>query len=290
MVIRGLINDNLATMSFNEHNYVLKKTLMGAYSTFYYLGVEPKFGDYIEENDTLVVAGKLSKGDLLEKEETMYGGISITKDKEYINIKDIKDNTKYLKNIDVKTGECFSRLYIDGNVCTFDKVKGLYSYVRDGSIVLVAPSLEKEDFNVFDLKKELINFLPSFNQEELKNKLNVISVIGFNINDSNSINYFEVTIKFGEIDNIHISFILDDKKLLKFYPFIYSEHFSKEYELTCDNKFISSDFFPYFLSKSKLMTLLDEVVNKDKENKIEDRRLARIYVRNRIGSFENKNR
>ena len=36
------------------------------------------------------------------------------------------------------------------------------------------------------------------------------------------------------------------------------------------------------------MTLLDELDNKDKKNKIENRRLAWIYVRNRIGIFESK--
>ena len=287
MVIRGLVGDNLATMSFNEHNYVLKKNFIGTYSTFYYLGVDPKFGDYIEENDTLVVAGKLTERDLVVREETIYGGVSITKDIEYISKDDIKENTKYLKNIDVKTGECFSRLYVDGNICSFDKAKGLYSYSLDNSIVLVTPNLDKKDFNVFDLKKELLNFLSNFDQEELRSKLSVISVVDLNIVKNNvETNYFEIIIKFGDIDNIHISFMLDDNKLIKFFPFVYSEHFSKDYEISLGNGFISSDLFPYFFSRSELVILLDQLVNKDKETKREDKRLARIYVRNKIGNFE----
>ena len=64
MVINGVVNDNLATMSFNEHHYVVKRVTM-SFPTLYYLGLEPIFGDYIKENDTLVVAGKLSKRNIL---------------------------------------------------------------------------------------------------------------------------------------------------------------------------------------------------------------------------------
>ena len=68
MVINGVVNDNLATMSFNEHHYVVKRVSM-SFPTLYYLGLEPIFGDYIKENDTLVVAGRLNKRDILEKED-----------------------------------------------------------------------------------------------------------------------------------------------------------------------------------------------------------------------------
>ena len=170
MVINGVVNDNLATMSFNEHHYVVKRVTM-SFPTLYYLGLEPIFGDYIKENNTLVVAGKLSKRDILEKEDTIYGGIKITKDEEYINVSDIKDNTKYLKNIDVKTGECFSRLYIDGDVRRLDK--GLYSYLKDNSIVLVTPNLDKSSFNVFDLKERLSELFSIIGFDGIKDKFNI---------------------------------------------------------------------------------------------------------------------
>ena len=146
MIIKGLVGDKLASMSFNEHHYVLKKVAM-SFSTLYYLGLDPIFANYIKENDTLVVSGKISERDLLEEEATIYSGIIITKDKESISAADINNNTKYLKNIDVKTGECFSRYYFDGDIK--DIKLDLYSYKENNSFVLVTPNLEKNDFNIF---------------------------------------------------------------------------------------------------------------------------------------------
>ena len=269
MVIRGLVDDNLASMSFNEHHYVLKRSLIGSFSTFYYLGTEPKFCNYFKENDTLVVAGKLSKRDLTEKEATIYSGITITKDREYININDINDNTNYLKNIDVKTGECFSRLYVDGDIREVNKY--LYSYKNDDSLVFVTPSLDKKNFNVYDLKKELTTFLPLSNVKSV------------NYNEHN--NFFEAIIGFGDIDNIHVPFVLDDNNNINFYSFIYSEHFHNEYKLKSDDSLIPFGFFPYYFTRCQLITLLNDLVNKNKISRKEDFENARIYVKVRVGNF-----
>ena len=219
MIIKGLVGDNLASMSFNEHHYVLKKVAM-SFSTLYYLGLNPSFANYIEENNTLVVSGKLSKRDLIEEEATIYSGITITKDKEYINVNDIKENTMYLKNIDVRSGECFSRLYVDGDITEVNK--NLYSYNNDNSLVLVTPSIEKKDFNIYDLKKELIMFNPN-------DSFNMFKVKAANYNESND--YYEVIIKFGDIDNVHVPFTLDNENNLNFYSFVYSESFHNEYNM-----------------------------------------------------------
>ncbi len=274
MVINGVVNDNLATMSFNEHHYVVKRVSM-SFPTLYYLGLEPIFGDYIKENDTLVVAGKLSKRDVLEKEDTIYGGIKITKDKEYINVRDIKDNTKYLKNIDVKTGECFSRLYIDGDVRRLDK--GLYSYEKDNSVVLVTPNLDKNKFNVFDLKKKLNELAPIIGFSGMEDKFNVISVR--KKDDSSS--FFEMTINFDNIDYIKASFTVDENNTLKFNPYIYSEYFASNYILNKNESFIFSSAFPYYFSKNELMLSLNSLNNKsDNFQKV----FSRIYVGSVIGN------
>ena len=274
MVINGVVNDNLATMSFNEHHYVVKRVTM-SFPTLYYLGLEPIFGDYIKENDTLVVAGKLSKRDVLEKEDTIYGGIKITKDKEYINVRDIKDNTKYLKNIDVKTGECFSRLYIDGDVRRLDK--GLYSYEKDNSVVLVTPNLDKNKFNVFDLKKKLNELAPIIGFSGMEDKFNVISVR--KKDDSSS--FFEMTINFDNIDYIKASFTVDENNTLKFNPYIYSEYFASNYILNKNESFIFSSAFPYYFSKNELMLSLNSLNNKsDNFQKV----FSRIYVGSVIGN------
>ena len=274
MVINGVVNDNLATMSFNEHHYVVKRVTM-SFPTLYYLGLEPIFGDYIKENDTLVVAGKLSKRDILEKEDTIYGGIKITKDEEYINVSDIKDNTKYLKNIDVKTGECFSRLYIDGDVRRLDK--GLYSYEKDNSVVLVTPNLDKNKFNVFDLKKKLNELAPIIGFSGMEDKFNVISVR--KKDDSSS--FFEMTINFDNIDYIKASFTVDENNTLKFNPYIYSEYFASNYILNKNESFIFSSAFPYYFSKNELMLSLNSLNNKsDNFQKV----FSRIYVGSVIGN------
>lgn len=278
MVIRGLVDDNLASMSFNEHHYVLKKSLIGCFSTFYYLGTEPKFGNYLKENDTLVVAGKLCKRDLTEEEATLYDGITITKDKEYININDIKEDTNYLKNIDVKTGECFSRIYVDGDITEVNKY--LYSYKNDNSLVFVTPNLDKNSFNIYDLKKELTIMLPLFNYNQLDN---IFSVKTVSYNEHSD--FFEAIVRFGDIDNIHIPFTLDNKKNLNFYSFIYSEHFHNEYKLRDDDSLIPFGSFSYYFSKCQLVSLLNDLFNKNKINKRNDFDTAKIYVRNRVGNF-----
>ena len=248
-----------------------------SFPTLYYLGLEPIFGDYIKENDTLVVAGKLSKRDVLEKEDTIYGGIKITKDKEYINVRDIKDNTKYLKNIDVKTGECFSRLYIDGDVRRLDK--GLYSYEKDNSVVLVTPNLDKNKFNVFDLKKKLNELAPIIGFSGMEDKFNVISVR--KKDDSSS--FFEMTINFDNIDYIKASFTVDENNTLKFNPYIYSEYFASNYILNKNESFIFSSAFPYYFSKNELMLSLNSLNNKsDNFQKV----FSRIYVGSVIGNKE----
>lgn len=261
MIIKGLVGDNLASMSFNEHHYVLKKVAM-SFSTLYYLGLNPSFANYIAENDTLVVSGKLSKRDLIEEEATIYSGITITKDKEDINVNDIKENTMYLKNIDVGNGECFSRLYVDGDITEVNK--NLYSYNNDNSLVLVTPSIDKKDFNIYDLKKELIMFN--------SNDLNVASV---NYNESND--YYEVIIKFENIDNIHVPFTLDNENNLNFYSFVYSESFHKEYKLKSDDSLIPFELFSYYFSKCKLVTMLNDLNNNQVSRKNDFGR-ARIYV------------
>ena len=270
MVINGVINDNLATMSFNEHNYVVKRVSM-SFPTLYYLGLEPIFGDYIEENDTLVVAGKLSKRDILKKEETIYYGVTITKDDEYINIGDIKENTKYLKNIDVKTGKCFSRLYIEGGVRRLKK--GVYSYRKDNSIVLVTPNLDKENFNIFDFKEKLVEMFSLICFSEMKDDINVISV-----NYNKLRNYFETIIKFGEIDTIHLTFILNNKNNIELSSFVYSENFHNVYKLKEDNSLISFDSFPNFFSNCELMIYLKELFNDFQINRNKNFDRARIYV------------
>lgn len=278
MVINGVVNDNLATMSFNEHHYVVKRVTM-SFPTLYYLGLEPIFGDYIKENDTLVVAGKLSKRDVLEKEDTIYGGIKITKDKEYINVRDIKDNTKYLKNIDVKTGECFSRLYIDGEVRRLDK--GLYSYLKDNSIVLVTPNLDKSSFNIFDLKERLNELFSIIGFDEIKNKFNVISVKRKDIKNNYDKSFFEMIINFDNIDYIKASFTVDENNTLKFNPYIYSEYFASNYILNKNESFIFSSAFPYYFSKNELMLSLNSLNNKsDNFQKV----FSRIYVGSVIGN------
>ena len=272
MVINGVVNDNLATMSFNEHHYVVKRVTM-SFPTLYYLGLEPIFGDYIKENDTLVVAGKLSKRDILEKEDTIYGGIKITKDKEYINVSDIKDNTKYLKNIDVRTGECFSRLYIDGDVKRLDK--GLYSYLKDNSVVLVTPNLDKNSFNVFDLKERLSELFSIIGFDEIKDKFNVISVKRKDMKNNYDKTFFEMTINFDNIDYIKVSFTVDENNTLKFNPYIYSEYFASNYLLNKNESFIFSSAFPYYFSKNELMLSLNSINNKsDNFQKV----FSRIYV------------
>ena len=268
MVINGVVNDNLATMSFNEHHYVVKRVSM-SFPTLYYLGLEPIFGDYIKENDTLVVAGRLNKRDILEKEDTIYGGIKISKDEEYIDVNDITESTKYLKNIDVKTGECFSRLYIDGDVRRLDK--GLYSYEKDNSVVLVTPNLDKNKFNVFDLKKKLNELAPIIGFSGMEDKFNVISVR--KKDDSSS--FFEMTINFDNIDYIKASFTVDENNTLKFNPYIYSEYFASNYILNKNESFIFSSAFPYYFSKNELMLSLNSLNNKsDNFQKV----FSRIYV------------
>lgn len=272
MVINGVVNDNLATMSFNEHHYVVKRVTM-SFPTLYYLGLEPIFGDYIKENDTLVVAGKLSKRDVLEKEDTIYGGIKITKDKEYINVSDIKDNTKYLKNIDVRTGECFSRLYIDGEVRRLDK--GLYSYLKDNSVVLVTPNLDKNSFNVFDLKERLSELFSIIGFYGIKDKFNVISVKRKDMKNNYDKTFFEMIINFDNIDYIKASFTVDENNTLKFNPYIYSEYFASNYILNKNESFIFSSAFPYYFSKNELMLSLNSINNKsDNFQKV----FSRIYV------------
>ncbi len=278
MVINGVVNDNLATMSFNEHHYVVKRVTM-SFPTLYYLGLEPIFGDYIKENNTLVVAGKLSKRDILEKEDTIYGGIKITKDKEYINVSDIKDNTKYLKNIDVRTGECFSRLYIDGDVKRLDK--GLYSYLKDNSVVLVTPNLDKNSFNVFDLKERLNELFSIIGFDGIKDKFNVISVKRKDMKNNYDKAFFEMTINFDNIDYIKASFTVDENNTLKFNPYIYSEYFASNYILNKNESFIFSSAFPYYFSKNELMLSLNSINNKsDNFQKV----FSRYYVGSVIGN------
>ena len=279
MVINGVVNDNLATMSFNEHHYVVKRVSM-SFPTLYYLGLEPIFGDYIKENDTLVVAGKLSKRDVLEKEDTIYGGIKITKDEEYIDVNDITESTKYLKNIDVKTGECFSRLYIDGDVRRLDK--GLYSYEKDNSVVLVTPNLDKNKFNVFDLKKKLNELAPIIGFSGMEDKFNVISVR--KKDDSSS--FFEMTINFDNIDYIKASFTVDENNTLKFNPYIYSEYFASSYILNKNESFIFSSAFPYYFSKSELILSLSSIVNNNGNYDTYQKVFSRFYV----GSMSSKDR
>ena len=274
MVINGVVNDNLATMSFNEHHYVVKRVSM-SFPTLYYLGLEPIFGDYIKENDTLVVAGRLNKRDILEKEDTIYGGIKISKDEEYIDVNDITESTKYLKNIDVKIGECFSRLYIEGDVRRLDK--GLYSYEKDNSVVLVTPNLDKNKFNVFDLKKKLNELAPIIGFSGMEDKFNVISVR--KKDDSSS--FFEMTINFDNIDYIKASFTVDENNTLKFNPYIYSEYFASNYILNKNESFIFSSAFPYYFSKNELMLSLNSLNNKsDNFQKV----FSRIYVGSVIGN------
>lgn len=279
MVINGVVNDNLATMSFNEHHYVVKRVSM-SFPTLYYLGLEPIFGDYIKENDTLVVAGRLNKRDILEKEDTIYGGIKISKDEEYIDVNDITESTKYLKNIDVKTGECFSRLYIDGDVRRLDK--GLYSYEKDNSVVLVTPNLDKNKFNVFDLKKKLNELAPIIGFSGMEDKFNVISVR--KKDDSSS--FFEMTINFDNIDYIKASFTVDENNTLKFNPYIYSEYFASSYILNKNESFIFSSAFPYYFSKSELILSLSSIVNNNGNYDTYQKVFSRFYV----GSMSSKDR
>ena len=276
MVINGVVNDNLATMSFNEHHYVVKRVSM-SFPTLYYLGLEPIFGDYIKENDTLVVAGRLNKRDILEKEDTIYGGIKISKDEEYIDVNDITESTKYLKNIDVKTGECFSRLYIDGDVRRLDK--GLYSYEKDNSVVLVTPNLDKNKFNVFDLKKRLNELAPIIGFSGMEDKFNVISVR--KKDDSSS--FFEMTINFDNIDYIKASFTVDENNTLKFNPYIYSEYFASSYILNNNESFIFSFAFPYYFLRNELMLSLNSVNNNEKCDNYQ-KVISRFYVGSVIGN------
>ena len=276
MVINGVVNDNLATMSFNEHHYVVKRVSM-SFPTLYYLGLEPIFGDYIKENDTLVVAGRLNKRDILEKEDTIYGGIKISKDEEYIDVNDITESTKYLKNIDVKTGECFSRLYIDGDVRRLDK--GLYSYEKDNSVVLVTPNLDKNKFNVFDLMKKLNELAPIIGFSGMEDKFNVISVR--KKDDSSS--FFEMTINFDNIDYIKASFTVDENNTLKFNPYIYSEYFASSYILNNNESFIFSSAFPYYFSRNELMLSLNSVNNNEKCDNYQ-KVISRFYVGSVIGN------
>ena len=51
MIINGVVNDNLASLSSNEHYYVVKRVSM-SFPTLYYLGLESIFGDYIKENES----------------------------------------------------------------------------------------------------------------------------------------------------------------------------------------------------------------------------------------------
>ena len=265
MIIKGLVGDNLASMSFNEHHYILKKVAM-SFSTLYYLGLNPSFANYIDENNTLVVSGKLSKRDLIEEEATIYSGITITKDKEDINVNDIKENTMYLKNIDVGSGECFSRLYVDGDITEVNK--NLYSYNNDNSLVIVTPSIDKKDFNIYDLKKELIMF-------NSNDSFDMFKVKTVNYNESND--YYEVIIKFKDIDNIHVPFTLDNENNLNFYSFVYSESFHNEYKLKSDDSLIPFKLFSYYFSKCKLVTMLNELNNNQVSRKNDFGR-ARIYV------------
>ncbi len=281
MVINGVINNNLATMSFNEHHYVIKRVSM-SFPTLYYLGLNPIFGDYIEENNTLVVAGKLSKRDILEKEEVIYCNIKITKDEEYININDIKDNTKYLKSIDVKTGKCFSRLYIDGEVRRLDK--GLYSYEKDNSIVLVTPNLDKNNFNIFDLKTTLNELISVIGLNEIKDKFNVISVKKENRETDNVKASYEMTINFNNMDYIKASFIIDEDNLLKFEPFIYSEYFNRQYKLEDNKLYVYSSAFPYYFSKNELILSLNSIINNNEKCDSYQKVFSRFYVGSMIGN------
>ena len=283
MVINGVVNDNLATMSFNEHHYVVKRVTM-SFPTLYYLGLEPIFGDYIKENDTLVVAGKLSKRDILGKEDTIYGGIKITKDEECIDVNDITESTKYLKNIDVKTGECFSRLYIDGKVRRLDK--GLYSYLKDNSIILVTPNLDKNEFNVFNLKEKLNELFSIVGFRGIENKFNVIAVNKKLKKNDEVKSSFEMVISFNNIDYVKASFIIDEDNLLKFEPFIYSEYFAHTYRLKKNEPFISSSAFPYYFSKSELILSLSSIVNNNGNYDTYQKVFSRFYV----GSMSSKDR
>ena len=280
MVINGLIDDKLATMSFNEHHYIIKRMSMIYFPTLYYLGVDPIFGDYIKGNDSLVVAGKLTKRDLLEKEATIYSDITITKDKEYISADKINDDTKYLKNIDVKTVECFSRIYVDGEISRI--AHGLYGYKKNNSTILVTPDLDSKEFNIFDLKKELISELTMFDSSFLEDNIRVDFV-----SLDSSCKYLEAIIKFADVDAIHARFELDNN-ILKFYPFVYSETSYDGYNLTDDNNLIPISSFSSFFAKSDLTRNLLSLINKKKEEKIKTRMLARVYMDRRVDTYITK--
>ena len=108
------------------------------------------------------------------------------------------------------------------------------------------------------------------NLEEFYNNFNVVSVNYNNLN-----NYFEMTVKVGKLDTICVPFTLDDKKNIKFYPFIFSEYFHNVYKLKEDNTLISFKSFPYYFSKS-------ELININKKKEIER---TRIYVNMRENKF-----
>lgn len=290
MVIKGLVDgdDRLAYMAFNEHSYVARKINM-YYSTLYYLGTNPKFGNYIKENDTLVVAGKLSKRDLIEKEATIYSGITITKDKEYINADNVKEDTMYLKNIDVKTGECFSRLYVDGDIT--DIKTDLYGYKNDNSLVLVTPCIDKNDFNVFDLKENLNKVLSLLCFNDLQDTFDVCEVLECPKNEVIPFEHLEMLINFSDVDTVHVPFKIDDAKILKFYSFVYSEHFNSWYDLNSNVDLLAFETFSYYFSKSRLAPLLNKLISQRKVDSLSDRGIARIYLKDgAFGFVESGNR
>ncbi len=247
MVIKGLIDDRLATMSFNEHNYIVKK-VNGYYSTLYYLGIDPHFATYIKENNTILISGKLSKQDILSKKETIYSGITINKDEEDIDINDINEKTTYLKNIDVNTGICLNKIYLDDKIERLDDY--LYTYNKDNSKVLITPNIDEKEFNIYNLKETLTNTLTLLNYKELS-----ISITSIKNNELN--NCFNLIINIKGLDNIHTSFILDDNKKINFHPSIYSEHYYKNYNLKEDNTLIPYDIFSYYLAKCELISFLN---------------------------------
>ena len=276
MIIKGLVGDKLASMSFNEHHYVLKKVAM-SFSTLYYLGLDPIFANYIKENDTLVVSGKISERDLLEEEATIYSGIIITKDKESISANDINNNTKYLKNIDVKTGECFSRYYFDGDIK--DIKLDLYSYKENNSFVLVTPNLEKNDFNIFNIKEKLNKTAMFLSLKKLCDKFNVVQVVECLQNDVITEKHLEVIINYNNNDIIRVPFDLNDSKKIEFYPFIYSEYFNSWYKLKKDNTMISFESFPYYFLKNELITILNSLVNNN------DKIFTKIYLNKEVNNL-----
>ena len=103
--------------------------------------------------------------------------------------------------------------------------------------------------------------------------------------------HLEMLINFSDVDTVHVPFKIDDAKILKFYSFVYSEHFNSWYDLNSNVDLLAFETFSYYFSKSRLAPLLNKLISQRKVDSLSDRGIARIYLKDgAFGFVESGNR